>query len=157
VRAKRRRGPTATTPYQVDAFTDVPFRGNPAVGCILQEQQPEDWMQAVAREMNVSETAFLHAIDKGYRLRWFTPETEVELCGHATLASAHILWETERLSRQSEAVFDTLSGILKARSVDDEIELDFPAATVELVAVPSVLDEALKVSATQTLKNESFF
>ena len=79
--------------FQVDAFTDKPFAGNPAAVCVLPEPANERWMQQVANEMNLSETAFLVAQDDGYQLRWFTPQVEVELCGHATLASAHILWE----------------------------------------------------------------
>jgi PhzF family phenazine biosynthesis protein len=84
--------------YQVDAFTEKPFRGNPAAVCILLEPGKEAWMQDVAREMNLSETAFLHRQRDGFNLRWFTPAVEVELCGHATLASAHILWETGLLA-----------------------------------------------------------
>ena len=84
--------------YQVDAFTEKPFRGNPAAVCILLEPGEEAWMQNVAREMNLSETAFLHREGDAFNLRWFTPAVEVELCGHATLASAHILWETGLLA-----------------------------------------------------------
>ena len=80
--------------YQVDAFTDQPFAGNPAAVCLLPASRDEQWMQSVAREMNLSETAFLHREKDGWLLRWFTPEVEVALCGHATLASAHVLWET---------------------------------------------------------------
>ena len=78
--------------FQVDAFTDQPFAGNPAAVCLLPEDRGDQWMQAVAAEMNLSETAFLLEQDNGYRLRWFTPKIEVDLCGHATLASAHVLW-----------------------------------------------------------------
>ena len=80
--------------YQVDAFTSTPFAGNPAAVCLLDSPAPEAWMQSVAAEMNLSETAFLHPEQDGFRLRWFTPKKEVRLCGHATLASAHVLWET---------------------------------------------------------------
>ncbi len=83
--------------YIVDAFTDRPFAGNPAAVCILDGAKEDAWMQRVAAEMNLSETAFLQPLDDGYGLRWFTPTVEVDLCGHATLASAHILWETGRL------------------------------------------------------------
>ncbi len=83
--------------FQVDAFTDKPFRGNPAAVCILPRAAEDLWMQNLAREMNLSETAFLHQEGDGFRLRWFTPVTEVDLCGHATLASAHVLWESGRL------------------------------------------------------------
>ena len=88
--------------YQVDAFTDQPFRGNPAAVCILPEPGKETWMQNVASEMNLSETAFLHQGEDGFNLRWFTPAVEVSLCGHATLASAHILWETGLLTSDEQ-------------------------------------------------------
>src|SRR5882757_5605252 len=99
---------------QVDAFTDRLFAGNPAAVCLLAEPQEESWMQNVAREMNLSETAFLLRRDDAFGLRWFTPAIEVELCGHATLASAHILWETKRLAPSEPARFDTKSGRLGA-------------------------------------------
>lgn len=103
-------------------------------------------MQQVAREMNLSETAFLHPEKEGFRLRWFTPAAEVELCGHATLASAHILWETQRLSRSQDAVFYTLSGLLGAGSRSGMIELDFPATRAETADPPQGLCEALNVN-----------
>ena len=78
---------------QIDAFTDRPFRGNPAAVCLLEGPAPSDWMQAVAAEMNLSETAFVHKTVEGFGLRWFTPLVEVDLCGHATLAASHALWE----------------------------------------------------------------
>jgi len=117
----------------VDAFASEPFRGNPAGVCFLDEERPDAWMASVAAEMKHAETAFLLARDDGsYGLRWFTPETEVPLCGHATLASAHALWDTGRLDRGTEATFHTLSGVLRARSrPDGRIELDFPVATLE--------------------------
>ena len=113
--------------YQVDAFTDQPFRGNPAAVCLLDEARDDDWMQAVAGEMNLSETAFLLPGDERFNLRWFTPSVEVELCGHATLASAHTLWETGAVATDEAIEFDTRSGILSARRSGDWIELDFPA------------------------------
>ncbi len=132
------------TIYQVDAFTRTPFSGNPAGVCILTEPAEPDWMQAVAREMNLSETAFLHREKDGYNLRWFTPAVEVDLCGHATLASAHILWETEQLSPDETAVFHTRSGKLTAVKTGERIEMDFPATLAEpaedFVAVVDALD-----------------
>jgi len=104
--------------YQVDAFTDKPFKGNPAAVCILESEPSAKWMQDVANEMNLAETAFLVPNDNGYRLRWFTPESEIDLCGHVTLASAHILWEKGYLEKDREAVFDTKSGMLTARYND---------------------------------------
>ncbi len=129
--------------YQVDAFTDRAFAGNPAAVCLLPGPREPEWMQEVACEMNLSETAFLHADEHGgYRLRWFTPAIEVELCGHATLASAHVLWESGRLAAGETARFHTLSGLLTAERNGDDIELDFPARPMEEVAPPPGLAEA---------------
>jgi PhzF family phenazine biosynthesis protein len=112
--------------YQVDAFSDTPFQGNPAAVYLL-DREPEDaWMQSVATEMNLSETAFIRPLEEGFELRWFTPSVEVDLCGHATLASAHVLWESGLLAPDREARFHTRSGWLKARRVAEGIELDFP-------------------------------
>jgi PhzF family phenazine biosynthesis protein len=130
---------------QVDAFTDVPFAGNPAAVCVLPRPRGERWMQAVAREMNLAETAFLHREGDGFRLRWFTPTIEVELCGHATLASAHVLWQDGHLAPGDEARFDTRSGRLTARRAGEWIELDFPAEPAEPVAPPRELVRALGV------------
>ncbi|HOW84956.1 MAG TPA: PhzF family phenazine biosynthesis protein [Candidatus Aminicenantes bacterium] len=113
--------------YQVDSFTEEPFKGNPAGVCLLREPADPAWMQGVAAEMNVAETAFPLAEGDGFRLRWFTPKTEVRLCGHATLAAAHILWESGVLAPGREARFQTLSGLLTARRDGDLVELDFPA------------------------------
>jgi len=119
------------TIYQVDAFTSRAFAGNPAAVCILAAPPPEAWMRDVAREMNLSETAFLVPKEDGFNLRWFTPTVEVELCGHATLASAHILWQTGVLRPDEQARFHTLSGLLTAERKGDWIELDFPAKPEE--------------------------
>jgi PhzF family phenazine biosynthesis protein len=102
---------------QVDAFTDRAFTGNPAAVCLLSESRDDRWMQAVAAEMNLSETAFLIEQSDGYRLRWFTPKVEVDLCGHATLTSAHVLWTEGRASSEQELHFHTNSGLLKVESV----------------------------------------
>jgi PhzF family phenazine biosynthesis protein len=117
---------------QVDAFTNRKFAGNPAAVCVLSESAEESWMQNVAAEMNHSETAFAYRLDHGtkYSLRWFTPRKEVDLCGHATLATAHILWEEGHLPAGEPALFETRSGLLTARSGPDGIELDFPAEPV---------------------------
>ena len=112
--------------YQVDAFSDRPFKGNPAGVCLLPEAQPESWMQAVAAEMNLSETAFLVKNGAVFDLRWFTPKTEIELCGHATLASAHILYEAGIVLANETICFHTLSGLLTATKRQDWIELKFP-------------------------------
>ena len=113
--------------FQVDAFTNQPFAGNPAAVCILPQPVEDSWMQNVAKEMNLSETAFLHKQVDGFNLRWFTPATEVDLCGHATLASAYILWEMGYLPLNEQARFHTQSGLLTAKREGDWIELDFPA------------------------------
>jgi predicted PhzF superfamily epimerase YddE/YHI9 len=129
--------------FQVDAFTAKPFAGNPAAVCLLKEEGEADWMQSVAAEMNLSETAFLTPQKYGFGLRWFTPKTEVDLCGHATLASAHVLWETGRLVTDEVARFDTRSGGLTARQDEDWIELDFPVTRAELVEPPPGLSDMI--------------
>src|SRR5438105_1273382 len=112
---------------QVDAFTDRAFAGNPAAVCLLAEERPEEWMQSVAAEMNLAETAFVTPREDGYNLRWFTPTVEVDLCGHATLASAHALWETGTLQQGNTARFWTKSGLLTCIRNGQWIEMDFPA------------------------------
>jgi PhzF family phenazine biosynthesis protein len=128
---------------QVDAFTDRPFAGNPAAVCIVSEPPEAWWMQDLAREMNLSETAFLLPHEEGYDLRWFTPATEVDLCGHATLASAHVLWEEGHLAPGETARFHTRSGLLLATQSDGWIEMDFPAEPVTECPAPEHLAEAL--------------
>lgn len=139
--------------YTVDSFAEKPFGGNPAGVCILSEPRDESWMQNVAREMNLSETAFLREQEGGFRLRWFTPAVEVALCGHATLASAHILWETGELGRTEPARFHTLSGLLTAERRGEDIEMDFPAMPAEPAAAPICLIEALGVVPSYCGKN----
>ncbi|HEY0153044.1 MAG TPA: PhzF family phenazine biosynthesis protein, partial [Longimicrobium sp.] len=121
------------------------FTGNPAAVCILPAPRAEGWMQSVAAEMNLSETAFLHAEEDGWRLRWFTPEVEVALCGHATLATAHVLWEDGHLPAGEVARFHTRSGLLTARRAGEWIELDFPAKPILDAPAPDGLAEALGV------------
>jgi PhzF family phenazine biosynthesis protein len=118
---------------QVDAFTNQRFAGNPAAVCVLSEPAEESWMQNVAAEMNLSETAFASRIEHGtkYRLRWFTPKNEVDLCGHATLATAHVLWEEGHLPAGEPALFETRSGLLTAHRGSDGIELDFPSEPIQ--------------------------
>ncbi len=144
------------TIYQVDAFTDIPGKGNPAGVCILGEPADAGWMQNVAREMNLPETAYLYKDYKykdGYNLRWFTPTTEVELCGHATLASAHILWETGRLRPGEGALFHTRSGLLTASKKDGRMELDFPREDAEDAPMPERLSDALGIEPLYVGKN----
>lgn len=139
--------------FQVDAFTATPFRGNPAAVVPLEAPRDDAWMQDVAREMNLSETAFLLPMADGQRLRWFTPAVEVDLCGHATLASAHVLWETGRLADDAEARFHTRSGLLTARRDGDWIEMDFPATPPAPAAAPPGLLEALGVEAADVARS----
>ncbi len=131
------------TLHIVDAFTDSPFTGNPAAVCVLDAPAGEDWMRRVAREMNLSETAFLHPIEGGCSLRWFTPSVEVSLCGHATLASAFTLWQTGSLGAEEPARFHTLSGWLICRRDGEWIEMDFPAQPAAPCSMPAGLGEAL--------------
>ena len=132
--------------FQVDAFTERPFAGNPAAVCLLTEQADAGWMQSVAAEMNLSETAFLVPRDDGFQLRWFTPTVEVPLCGHATLASAHALWFVGVVPRGESIRFHTHSGLLTATPQGELIELDFPAAPVAEADPPAGLLESLGVA-----------
>src|SRR5262245_4457464 len=132
--------------FQVDAFASKPFEGNPAAVCLLEGSafaDDERWMQHVAREMNLSETAFLVPRDDGYGLRWFTPTVEVDLCGHATLASAHVLWEARRLEADRPASFHTKSGLLVCERRGAWIEMDFPSNPPTESDPPPGLLEAL--------------
>jgi len=133
------------TIIQVDAFADRVFAGNPAAVCVLPGPADDRWMQDLARELNVSETAFLYREGTGYRLRWFTPAVEVDLCGHATLASAHVLWEEGLLLPEEPARFRTRGGVLSARRVGSWIEMDFPSQPIEPLPPPPELAEALGV------------
>lgn len=130
---------------QVDAFTDRPFAGNPAAICVLPAARDEEWMQLVAREMNLAETAFLVRNGDGFDLRWFTPLCEVDLCGHATLASAHALWEDGHLARGATARFHTRSGLLAAEQVGGEIWLNFPATPPAPAPAPDDLTVGIGV------------
>jgi PhzF family phenazine biosynthesis protein len=139
--------------FHVDAFTEQPFSGNPAAVCILPGWKEDRWLQAVGGEMNLSETAFLVQNGDGFDLRWFTPKAEVDLCGHATLASAHVLWQYG-LARSTEALrFSTKSGLLKAVATEDAIELDFPLEPDEPTEPPDNLLSALGVSARYVGRN----
>jgi predicted PhzF superfamily epimerase YddE/YHI9 len=135
--------------FLVDAFCAGPFTGNPAAVCLLDAHADERWMQAVASEMNQAETAYLWPRSDGdFDLRWFTPLVEVDLCGHATLASAHILLETCRATREKPIRFHTRSGILGARPYRGKIELDFPSEPVTECEPPKGLLGGLGVEAT---------
>ena len=134
------------TLYVVDAFTAKPFSGNPAAVCVTDGPRDAGWMQHVAQELNLSETAFLYPMESGgYHLRWFTPGAEVALCGHATLASAFTLWQTGALAREAEARFDTLSGWLSCKHQGEWIAMDFPTKAITPCDTPPGLAEALGV------------
>jgi predicted PhzF superfamily epimerase YddE/YHI9 len=131
--------------FHVDAFADKKFAGNPAAVCLLPKPAHEAWMQSMASEMNLSETAFLNPEEPGFRLRWFTPKVEVSLCGHATLASAHVLWEEGVVPPSDKIKFCTKSGELLAWRHRGFIELDFPARPAVVSRPPAALLEALGV------------
>jgi PhzF family phenazine biosynthesis protein len=139
--------------YLVDAFTSQPYAGNPAAVCFLGQPASPAWMLAMAAEMKHSETAFLTPNQLGFGLRWFTPLKEVRLCGHATLASAHILWESGRLDPGQTACFDTLSGRLTAVQHGDWIEMDFPVRVQQPASLPEGLAEVLGASPLYTGSN----
>ncbi|WP_017652198.1 PhzF family phenazine biosynthesis protein [Fortiea contorta] len=130
---------------QVDAFSNKCFAGNPAAVCVLSAPQDDEWMQNVAQEMNLSETAFLVRRDDGFSLRWFTPTVEVPLCGHATLASAHVLWSEGHLLPDEVARFHTQSGVLIAKKQGQWIELNFPVNRSQVTVAPPELEQALGV------------
>lgn len=137
---------------QVDAFTTTPFAGNPAAVCVLSEPRSDEWLQLVAREMNLPDTAFLTPrADGSFHLRWFTPAAEVALCGHATLASAHALWQSGQLQLDETARFHTLSGLLTAQRRGEWIEMDFPASISTPIAAPAGLWSSLGLEATNVV------
>lgn len=143
--------------FVVDAFTDKPFGGNPAGVCVLESWPSDGWLQNVGREMNLAETAFLvRRAECDFDLRWFTPAVEVALCGHATLGSAHALWENEYAPRKKLS-FHTHSGVLTAMPVTGGIELDFPATPATPCNPPEGLLESLGVSAVSVGRSEFDF
>lgn len=155
--ARTQEGIALSTPlYQVDAFASEPFTGNPAAVCLLPDAGAPDatWMQSVAREMNLSETAFVSPRDDGFSLRWFTPAAEVALCGHATLAAAHALWEHGALDTGDEARFHTASGLLTATRADGWIRLDFPALDSASADAPTAMRDALGIGAAPSARSE---
>ncbi len=145
--------------YQVDAFTDVPFKGNPAAVCLLEDPAPDDWMQALAAEMNLSETAFLlpETEKDGWSLRWFTPAMEVDLCGHATLASAKVLFEIRPELRKKPIIFLTRSGELRASWKDGAIELDFPVKPPEPLVIEKNIATLLGFQPIEAVFSGNYF
>jgi PhzF family phenazine biosynthesis protein len=137
----------------VDAFTDRPFAGNPAAVCLLDGPRDPEWMQQIAFEMNLAETAFVVPAASGFGLRWFTPAVEIDLCGHATLASAHTLWTDGVVPKTDAIAFHTRSGILGASLRGEMIELDFPSEPATEAPAPAGLQEALGVPLLWTGRN----
>ncbi len=132
------------TLHQIDAFTDTPLRGNPAAVCLLDAEADADWMQDIAREMNLSETAYVCRRDDGdWSLRWFTPGAEVDLCGHATLATAHFLWDQSLVDQDAPTRFHTRSGLLTCTRDGEWIAMDFPALPTTAAEEPQGLADAL--------------
>jgi PhzF family phenazine biosynthesis protein len=140
----------------VDAFTNVPFAGNPAAVCVMEAPRPDDWLRNVARELNLSETAFLVPYNGDFHLRWLTPAVEVDLCGHATVASAHVLWEDGHLPAAKQARFHTRSGVLTADRSGEWIELDFPVKIAIPAEPPPELLPALGVSSPLAVAKNVF-
>ncbi len=138
--------------YIVDAFTEKPYKGNPAAVCILESAKSDEWMQNVAKEMNLSETAFLLENDGEFSLRWFTPEAEVDLCGHATLASAHILL-SQHLFLNHKIRFNTKSGLITAEKIGDWIQMNFPLEIEHPCEPPTELIKGLNVGFKYVGKN----
>jgi PhzF family phenazine biosynthesis protein len=127
--------------FHVDAFAEKPFEGNPASVCLLRDERPDSWMQSVAAEVNLATTAFVRPVDQEYELRWFTPAVEITLCGHATLASAHVMWNENIAGRSEPIRFHTKSGILTCNRAGEIIELNFPATfPTETEPEPGLLD-----------------
>ena len=148
---------TMTIPiYQVDAFSARVFGGNPAAVCLLDQPRDEQWMQQLASEMNLSETAFLEPAADGYGLRWFTPAVEVDLCGHATLASAHILWSEGHAAENSPLTFHSRSGKLLAELVDGRIQLDFPSKPQEPCEPAEGMLESLGIETPEYVGRNQF-
>jgi PhzF family phenazine biosynthesis protein len=141
---------------QVDAFTNRPFSGNPAAVCVLPEAKPDQWLRDIAREMNLSETAFLTPRNGEYNLRWLTPAVEVDLCGHATVASAHVLWEDGHLPEGRQARFQTRSGLLTADRRGEWIELNFPAKIAEAAEAPAELLPGLGIERARFVGKNAF-
>ncbi|MCX6334881.1 MAG: PhzF family phenazine biosynthesis isomerase [Bacteroidia bacterium] len=143
---------TPRTIYQVDAFTTEPFKGNPAGVCILNNEMPEEWMQNVSAEMNLSETSFIIPEKEVFKIRFFTPEAEIPLCGHATLSSAHILYETGITGREKEITFLSKVGELKIRSSGSWITMNFPAYGLEPIEIPDLFESIIGIRPAELYK-----
>jgi len=131
--------------YHVDSFAERPFEGNPAAVCLTDESKPAAWLQAVAAEMNLSATAFVRPLESGFELRWFAPKSELELCGHGTLAAAHIVWATGNAANGERIRFHTKSGVLTCEQASGFIELDFPSTPIIPEESSNALVEAIGI------------
>lgn len=152
------RASMGNTPFfHVDAFAERPFVGNPAAVCLLEADRPATWMQSVALDMNLSETAFVHPIEGGYSLRWFTPAVEVALCGHATLATSQVLWQSNRVAKDRPIRFRTASGWLECKFEAGVVWMDFPAKPISATEPPAGLLDALGVAARFVGANDMDF
>ena len=141
--------------HVVNAFAEGPASGNPAAVCVLEKELPDEVKQKIAFDAGCSDTAFLTEGENGFALRWFTPTTEVDLCGHATLASAHVLWELGRVPTREEIRFSTKSGILTAANKGGLVEMDFPCREPREIEAPESLSAALSQKPLYVGRNES--
>ncbi|WP_029904834.1 PhzF family phenazine biosynthesis protein [Prevotella sp. 10(H)] len=141
--------------FTVDAFTDRPFSGNPAGVCILDNEIPEELIQLIAREINYSETAFVFPQNDSYKIQWFTPKMEVNLCGHATLAAAHILYELQYCDSSESIEFISASGTLTVRKTGDKIELNFPRLFVDEIESNEIVEKAFDIRPLYIGKNDN--
>lgn len=139
--------------YHVDAFTAEPFKGNPAGVCFVEKETSAEWMQNVAAELNLSETAFVVPGEKVSEIRFFTPVAEVPLCGHATLSASHIMYETNRVHLQQEIIFRAKAGELKIRKTGNWITMNFPSYPVNKVPVPEVIEQIIGSSPVEFYKS----
>lgn len=141
--------------YQIDTFTDTPFEGNPAAVIPLETWLPDNTMQSIAEENNLSETVFFVPKDNGFHLRWFTPKTEVDLCGHATLAVAYVLFNI--LGHNKDRIeFESKSGVLTVLKKDDWLVMDFPAQTPVPCNVPYEIVKAFDRAPIECLRSEDY-
>lgn len=143
--------------FQVDAFTDRLFGGNPAAVCLLEDWLPETVMQAIAAENNLAETSFILATEVGYEIRWFTPTVEVDLCGHATLAAAHVVFKYLDFREDEVSFHSRVSGKLNVKKDGAMLTLDFPADSFEKIATPALLSKALGIEPMETWKGKTDF
>jgi PhzF family phenazine biosynthesis protein len=142
------------TIYQVDAFTSKPFKGNPAGVCILEKAMPDEWMQNIAMEMNLSETAFVFPGERSWMIRYFTPASEISLCGHATLSSAHIMFETRIAAPDQEIIFSSKAGMLETRTSDGWIIMNFPAYNSHPISVPPDIEKIIGANPSELYRTD---